>query len=328
MTKVTELKSDNIHSIRTCFYNGNIWTKNELAKQTGLSLAATTNILQFLVKGQEIKFVGEAKSTGGRKSKQYILNKDYGHIVTLVLKRDAINYYFSVESCNLLGEILDSRLIVSKTGTVNDLLEILNDFLKNDYKITILALSVPGVCNDGKISICDFDELNNTNLKEILKEKLGLKVVIENDVNIASIGFSNHYPDTPNLVLMYQPKVKYIGCGIIIDHKLCRGFTNFAGELSYLPYMTHFQQDRMLQNEPNDLLLKQLVTICCVINPELIGICSDAFDLFDKSELNRYLPREHWPKIVDIKNLDYYICKGLFSLAINKLKKQMRKREI
>lgn len=328
MTKITELKVDNIHNIRICFYTGGIWTKNELAKQTGLSLAAATNIIQYLVKEQEIKFIGEAKSTGGRKSKQYILNRDYYHIATLILKRDELNYYFIIKSCDLLGTVIDSRTVKNKTGMIKDLIGILKDFLDNDDKITVLTISIPGVCKDGKIDICDFDEFNDINLKDIIKEKFNLEIVIENDVNIASIGFSYYYPNVQNLVLMYQPKVKYIGCGIIIDHKLCRGYTNFAGELSYLPYMTHFQQDRMLQNEPNDLLLKQLVTICCVINPELIGVCSDVFDSFDKSELNKYLPREHCPKIVDIKSLDYYICKGLFSLGINKLKNQMRKREI
>ena len=48
MTKITDLKEDNIHQIRQCFYDGEIWTKNKLAQKTGLSLAATTNILQYL----------------------------------------------------------------------------------------------------------------------------------------------------------------------------------------------------------------------------------------------------------------------------------------
>lgn len=86
LTKITELKSDNIHSVRICFYNGEIWTKNDLAKHTGLSLAATTNILQLLLKDDEIKLIGEAQSTGGRKSKQYILNKDYYHLGNVSLK--------------------------------------------------------------------------------------------------------------------------------------------------------------------------------------------------------------------------------------------------
>ena len=77
MTKITDLKEDNIHQIRQCFYDGEIWTKNKLAQKTGLSLAATTNILQYLLQNNEILLDGKAQSTGGRKSKQYVLNADY-----------------------------------------------------------------------------------------------------------------------------------------------------------------------------------------------------------------------------------------------------------
>lgn len=34
-----------------------------------------------------------------------------------------------------------------------------------------------------------------------------------------------------------------------------------------------------------DLLLKQLATFCCVINPEVSGVCSEVFKEFDLSQL-------------------------------------------
>ena len=327
MVKITELKTNNIHQVRLCFYDGRIWTKNVLAKHTGLSLAATTNILQLLLKDQEITLVGEAKSTGGRKSKQYILNKDFYHLGNLVLKRDEQSYCFIVKSCDLLGNILFEKEFVSKAGTVNELLEVLKDLIAQDKKITVLALSIPGVCKDGKISICDFEEFENCELAKIILEHFELEIVIENDVNVASIGFGARYPDVLNLVLMYQPKVKYIGCGILIDRRLCHGYSNFVGELSYLPFITHSQQEAMLYDDPNDLLMKQLVTVCCVINPEVIGICSDVIDDFDSHKLTDYLPVEHLPKIININDLDRLSDDGLYSLGIEVLKNKIRKRD-
>ena len=91
--------------------------------------------------------------------------------------------------------------------------------------------------------------------------------------------------------------------------------------------MSHHEQDEMLIKAPNDLLLKQLATICCVINPEIIGVCSDVFKEFDSSQLINYLPAEHWPKIIDIDNLDQLIKDGLYSLGIEVLKNKMRKRD-
>lgn len=325
MTKVTELKSDNIHRIRECFYDGLVWTKNELAGVAGLSLAATTNILQLLLKNKEIELVGEAKSTGGRKSKQYKINKDYYHIGILSLKRNDADYYFIIKSIDLLGNILSENRIISKSGKIKELIEVISSFINKDAKIGILVLSIPGVCKEGKVSICDFEDFEMVDLAYVIKDHFNLEVVIENDVNVACVGFGKHYSNAKNLVLMYQPRIKYIGCGILIDHQLCRGASNFAGELSYLPFLTHRQQDEMLKDDPNDLLLKQLVTICCVINPEVVGVCSDVINIFDERKLENYLTKEHWPKIINVNDLDKLICDGLTYLGIKVLINKIRK---
>ena len=39
VSKANDLKKENRKKIRECLYDGNIWTKNELSLQTGLSLA-------------------------------------------------------------------------------------------------------------------------------------------------------------------------------------------------------------------------------------------------------------------------------------------------
>ena len=130
MTKVTDLKTNNIHQIRLCFYNGKVITKNELAKQTKLSLAATTNILKYLLERQEIYLAGEAKSTGGRKSKQYVLNKDYYHLLRIILKKEALGCCFMVNIVDLLGNVKLEKKIIKKKEIVNDILEIITSFLK------------------------------------------------------------------------------------------------------------------------------------------------------------------------------------------------------
>ena len=229
-----------------------------------------------------------------------------------------------VNIVDLLGNVKLEKKIIKKKEIVNDILEIITSFLRKDNKIEVLALSIPGVCQDGKIDICDFDELVNIDLFALINERFDLEVIIENDVNIASIGFADHYPKIENIVLMYQPKIKYIGCGILIDRHLCKGATDFAGDLSYLPFISHYQQDRMLESDPHGLLLKQLATICCVINPEIVGICSDVFEIFDSSELIKYVPRKHCPKIINIDNLDELIFAGLYHLAIEVLKNKIR----
>lgn len=104
MAKIIDLKQENIHKVRSCFYQGGTWTKNQLSCQTGISLAGTTNILQIL----------------------------------------------------------------------------------------------------------------------------------ENDVNVASLGYCSIHPEFRTLALLYQPDTDFAGSGIIINKRLHRGRNGFAGEVGYL----------------------------------------------------------------------------------------------
>ena len=60
VAKVNDLKQENKIKIRECLYDGQIWTKNDLAYKTNLSLATTTNILQEMLKSHEIEYVSDS----------------------------------------------------------------------------------------------------------------------------------------------------------------------------------------------------------------------------------------------------------------------------
>lgn len=313
VSKVNDLKKENKKKIRGCLYDGKIWTKNELALQTGLSLASTTNLLQELLKEKEIGFIGEAKSTGGRKSKQYQLNKDYKHLLKVILKKNKKDYEFIFRSVDLYNTVLFQKNILSLKGTIIELKAHLLEIIKKDSKIDLICLSLPGVCHQGFIDLCDFEDFQNKNILEILKKEIPQKIIIENDVNCASIGFNHTYPSYQNSVLIYQPAVDYVGCGLIIEGKLYNGFSHFAGELRCLPFYNEQDQNKMLQENPQVLLEKQIATLCCVLNPEAIGVCSDVL-----KEIEIHLPTipvSHQPKIINIENLYEMIEEGLFQIG-------------
>lgn len=326
MVRINELKKSNIQKIRECFYNCEIWTKNELSKKTGLSLAGTTNVLMELLANNEIEFIGEANSTGGRKSKQYILNKDYYHIGIIILRRENKNYRIIIKSLDLLSNIVYEKELISSRGTIQELDLTIKQLLENDNNVSILSISIPGVCQDGHVDICDYEEFEDFALGKYIYSKFHLEVIIENDVNVACIGFSDSYPEVSHLSFIYQPAVKYVGIGMMIDRKLYNGFSHFAGELRYLPFYTHQQQDEMLKYSPKELLLKQIVTLICVMNPEVIGYHSDVFDT--EMTLEDYsIFKKHYPVLVRVPDFNNVILKGLYSIGLKNLMKRGRKDE-
>ena len=239
MSKVNDLKQENEIKIREYLYDGQIWTKNDLAYKTSLSLATITNILQEMLKSREIEYVSDSKSTGGRKSKEYQLYKDYKHLLKIVLKKNKKSYEFIFEIIDLYDQIVYQKNYSSLKGTVEEFLKMLKEVLKKGQEIAVICLSLPGVCDQGMIDLCDFEDFQNKNILEILKKEIKQKIIIENDVNCASIGFYHQYSHYQNSALIYQPAVDYVGCGMIIQGKLYNGFSHFAGELRCLPFYDH-----------------------------------------------------------------------------------------
>lgn len=193
----------------------------------------------------------------------------------------------------------------------------LKKVLKKDQEIAVICLSLPGVCDQGMIDLCDFEDFQNKNILEILKKEIKQKIIIENDVNCARIGFYHQYPHYQNSALIYQPAIDYVDCGMIVQGKLYNGFSHFAGELRCLPFYDHLQQVRLLKDAPQELLEKQIVTLCCVLNLEAIGICSDV--LKDIQISLPTIPLKHQPQIIKINQLYTLIKEGLFQIGKNQM---------
>lgn len=174
MAKNEELKKENVQAVRTYFYRGGTWTKNALSEKTGLSLAGTTNVLQELKEAGEIVYIGDAASTGGRKSKEYELNADFCHLSAICLRK-AEQYYYQLQIFNLHQEELQKVTVFSDEGSLNDFQKTLA-IVKKDPKVKFLAVSIPGVCRLGKVDACDFPLLAQLDLRANYQKKMRYSV--------------------------------------------------------------------------------------------------------------------------------------------------------
>ena len=85
-----------------------------------------------------------------------------------------------------------------------------------------------------------------------------------------------------------------------------------------MPFYTLEQQNQMLKTQPKELLEKQLLALCCVVNPEMIGVCSDVIDCLDDFHLDA-IPWRHRPQLIYVKDLDSLIEDGLYQISIQKI---------
>lgn len=306
MAKNEELKKENVQAIRSCFYQGGAWTKNTLAECTGLSLAGTTNILQELQETGEILYTGDAASTGGRKSKEYILNQDFSHIGTIYCCRKGDKYSYRILDLDLGQEMLQDCSIYSDAGSLDDFKRALK-WLRKDKNLQYIAVSIPGVCQNGRVASCDFPLLADQDLGSIIEQLCGVPYVIENDVNTACISYANQAESLQDIVLIYQPVREAIGCGILIHGALYNGFHHEAGEMKNAGFT-----DR----DPLVVLLKAVHAVQAVLDPQKIIWCSDLVKEID----------DPYQNLIHIQSLDTWIQNGLYQIAKHELLK-LRKEE-
>ena len=84
-----------------------------------------------------------------------------------------------------------------------------------------------------------------------MTNKFGKHVVIENDMNLIAYGFyqAGEYEESTSIAVVSFFKDNWPGSGIIVDGHIIHGNTNFAGEVSYLPFgCTHDEQKEILKD--------------------------------------------------------------------------------
>ncbi|QIK68892.1 ROK family protein [Erysipelothrix sp. HDW6C] len=121
----------------------------------------------------------------------------------------------------------------SLESVLSTLVAIINEFDNLDG----VGLSIPGGVNSETNTIIEggaIPPIGGVKIGELLKERTGVDVVIENDANCVALAekWIGNGVNARNLVCVTIGSG--IGGGIIIDHKLYTGSNFFAGEFGYM----------------------------------------------------------------------------------------------
>ncbi|MGE5629059.1 MAG: ROK family protein [Solirubrobacterales bacterium] len=157
--------------------------------------------------------IGGTKIAAGLITKDgYILHKD--SIATLRER----NYSDIIKD---IGElVLD---VINKGGTkIQD--------------VEYIGIGTPGTVNieEGKVIYCNSINLTNVHIKDEIQKYIRLPVFVDNDANCAAIaesviGSASEFMNSITLTLGTG-----IGCGIILNGKIFRGFSSAAGEAGHM----------------------------------------------------------------------------------------------
>ncbi len=280
----SRLKELNTERVREALKKAGSATKLQLAQATGLSVATCGNILAGLLATGEVTEESLLESSGGRPARTYAYDFRYSMLALLHLGKESGIRVLTCTVADAAGRTVERKSKILPQITLDVIANALKRILQKYPAVKVAAVSYPGVVNDGVIdpALGDLEELFGCDLKGGLEQCLPLKVSVENDMNLAALGYFRNHNCPPESSLSYLAFFDQIlpGCGSIINGRLTRGSRGFAGEVTWLPFgSTPEKLYRELLTRPGAVrqISRTILTLTAVLNPDTVVLCGKMF---------------------------------------------------
>ncbi|ATP57606.1 sugar kinase [Pedobacter ginsengisoli] len=213
----------------------------DLSKRTKKSLPLITSAVNALVGEGLIIEQGLAPSTGGRRPLIFLLNPNYKRYIIAVAMDQLTTQLTIYDLSNhqvLPTQVIDLDMTMSKSA--DTLIAFIDDCIKKsaidkEYFLGI-GIGMPGFINAEKGMNYSFMQVDkDISLQAYLSKKIGLPVYIDNDSSLIALAELN-FGEARNLKDVLVVNIGWgTGLGMIINGKLYRGSSGYAGEFSHIP---------------------------------------------------------------------------------------------
>jgi predicted NBD/HSP70 family sugar kinase len=211
----------------------------ELAKEIDLSIPTTTKIINGMCMTGVVYECGKLETNGGRHPSLFGLNPEAAYFIGVDVKQFMVN----IAIIDFKGEMLDISMGVpfelkNTPEALNKLIAIIQAFIERQVidknKILNIALNISGRVNSESgysYSIFYFEERP---LADILCERLGYRVTIDNDTRAMTYGEYIAGCVTNEKDIIFVNISWGLAIGIIIDGKVYKGKSGFSGEFGHV----------------------------------------------------------------------------------------------
>ena len=211
----------------------------QIARRTGLSAATITAITNDLISSNLIFEKEEGNSSGGRRPILLALNPRGGYVIGIKLAEDHLSAAITDLEATLLAS-LTVPLAGSRPETALDSIEkivhaLLNEQQVSQHQFLGVGIGLAGIvdANHGVLCQSPIFGWENIPVADRLRERLGVPVYIDNDVNtltMTELWFGRGQGIDHFLTITVG---RGVGLGIVIDGKLYQGYSGGAGELGH-----------------------------------------------------------------------------------------------
>ena len=219
-------------------YNGSS-TITDLAKELDLSVPTVTKFISEMCEEGYINDYGKLETSGGRHPSIYGLNPESGYFIGIDIKKFAIN----IALINFKGDMLELKLNIpykfdNTPEALEELCKLIRNFIKQikitPEKIMNICINISGRVNPESGYSFSMFNFSERPLAEVLTEKIGFPVCIDNDTRAMTYGEYMKGSVTGEKNIIFVNISWGLGIGIIIDGKIYTGKSGFSGEFGHV----------------------------------------------------------------------------------------------
>lgn len=238
MADATGLRRINTELVRNALRQGGTKSKNDLARETGLSFPTVSRTVDALVQLGELREAGAAASTGGRCAQRYARDPRFRVMLCARLEGQRLSY----EVRDLDGAVLE-RTELPHEGTVLQMLDKMAAQVREAYpNLGGAALGVDCPLQGGVVGeSVSYPELAGVSLSERLGRAAGVPAAAVRDVHLASTGYCARENGWDGVTVCIYLGPSGMGASTVVGGKAFEGASAFAGELHYLPIKNNLE---------------------------------------------------------------------------------------
>ncbi|PIH04177.1 hypothetical protein [Clostridium combesii] len=324
MKNSADIRKFNIYKIQRILWNGGEHTKQQIAIDTGLSVATCNTLLNDMEKSGEV--IGNKKRIQevGRSTITYQVNESYESI--LCISFELIKGKKSLKRIVLspLGNILSYTEKFYKILDYCVIKENISEMISTYSNISQIMIGTPSVAEHGIIKHCDIEELENQKIVEEIESCFKIPVYLENDMHFKIYGYYKK-EGVPNdiITIVNFPSNVLPGTASIHAGTIIKGKNKYAGMLGFLPFGINRKDEVSLKDIEIDMYLisKSIAYIIAIINPNIIVFTGDLFDEdiveYIKNECLNTIPEEYMPEFLFIEDINTYYLEGMYQKSLD-----------
>nr|WP_199076450.1 ROK family protein [Pedobacter sp. ASV19] len=221
-------------------YHKKVLSLKELSELTRKSLPLVTSVVNSLIEEEYITEQGLAPSTGGRRPHLFLLNHQKQKFLVAVAMDQMISQMaiYDLSGQPVYG-VKQISLNISSPEATNTLTEFIERNIQQsglDSKdILGVGIGMPGFVNEAEGINESYLIVEGSNLRDLLTQRLRLPVYLDNDSSLIAMAELRFGASVGKKDVMVVNIGWGTGLGIIVDGKLYRGSTGYAGEFSHIP---------------------------------------------------------------------------------------------